>query len=173
MPVRKRKVNILEALLPFISLILAIALYAALLIAFVKQEFPDRESVDPPVHAVTAYSNKWNLYVSSCQELYFATSDHTAFNEGCRYSVLRGFVPVSSATTNRRGERLTKRTGSGWNENIGYMLDDVYRILEIPADARYSMADCDWTVISSENGSRVLVARNESENIMIIAEELR
>lgn len=163
----------LEPFLPFVSLILAITLYTGLLIAFVKYELPSGEKADPPVHAVAAYISKWNLYISSCQELYFATSDHTAFNEGCRYSVLRGNVVVPSATRNRRGEQISKRTGNGFNEMIGNMLEDVCYILAIPKEQRYSMTECDWAMLSSDNGSRVLIVKNKAEDVVIVAEELR
>lgn len=86
---------------------------------------------------------------------------------------MKGPVAVPSAVKNRCGETLSKRTGSGANEMIGNMLEDVYRILEVPNDERFLKKDCEWTMLSTERGDRLLIVRNAEENTVMLAEELR
>lgn len=56
---------------------------------------------------------------------------------------------------------------------IGNMLEDVYRILEVPNDERFLKKDCEWTMLSTERGDRLLIVRNAEENTVMLAEELR
>lgn len=133
---------------------------------------PQQEVPEVPVHAVEAYKNRWNLSISSCQEQYYAASDHTAFGEGTRYSVLIGSVALSDSILNHYGEQLTKIAGDSPDLDVYGFLSDVWMALEIPEEDRCAIAQCKWTVLASEDGSKILIAEEKDDDIVYIAEQI-
>lgn len=73
------------------TLTLAIISYLFLfLLMFYFPFIPHQKEITPSVSATqqaNSYLSDWNIF-SSAQESYFASSDHSAFGEGFRYSVL-------------------------------------------------------------------------------------
>jgi len=122
-------------------------------------------------HPVDEYRD-WGIQISSCQEHYFAESDHTAFGEGNRYSVLSGPVAFSAIPQNTRGEKITRTAGSGADQNAVWFLSDVWYALDVPVEQRCSLALCDWTTLSTEDGSRILVAISKPDHTVYVAESL-
>lgn len=129
------------------------------------------ERAEPKVHAVEDYE-KWGVSVSGCEELYFAESDHSAFGEGYRYSVLSGAAGISEMQYNRDGKKLTKTTGSGSDYNAAGFLSDVWMALEVPDEERCTLSTCSWTCLCTENGSQILIAESETGDTVYIAEQL-
>lgn len=137
---------------------------------FVSQQKEITPSVSSTQQA-NSYLSDWNIS-SSAQESYFASSDHSAFGEGFRYSVLSGSISLSNSTCNRRGDRLSKTTGNGADVNITWFLNDVWDALDVPAENRCTIAKCDWTLFRTDNGSKLLIATSKNSNTVYIAEQI-
>lgn len=127
-------------------------------------------SIEPRIHAVEEYRMRWGINISSCEEVYYATDDHTAFGEGDRYSVLRGTMPVASAAYNNLGEKISETVGNGTDINAFGFISDVWNALEVPEEWRFSMLQCKWTLFSTEDGSKIIVVKSEDDNRIYIAE---
>ena len=119
--------------------ILAIISYFSLFLLMFYIPFAEqRKETDPPISTMQqtdTYLRNWNISISA-QENYYASSDHSSFGEGFRYSVLSGSIGQSNPTRDKQGNLLTKTVGSGTDMNIAWFLCDVWDALEVPEEER-------------------------------------
>lgn len=156
-------------------LTLAIISYFSLFLLMFYFPFVSHQKELTPSFSATqqtnSYLSDWNIF-SSAQENYYASSDHSAFGEGSRYSVLSGSISLSNSTCNRQGDRLSKTTGNGADISITWFLNDVWDALDVPAENRCTIAKCDWTLFRTNNGSKLLIATTKNSNTVYIAEQI-
>lgn len=156
-------------------LITAVIAYFSLILAMFYFPFASRNTttpIDSSVQNTNEYLSSWNISLSGCKESYYASSDHSSFGEGFRYSVLSGSISSPSPNCNKRGEHLTKTIGRGTELNITWFLNDVWSALEVPTENRCSTAQCDWTLFSTNNNSKLLIVTSKKDNAVYIAEQL-
>lgn len=127
-------------------------------------------STESGIHAVEDYK-KWGISISACSELFFTESDHSAFNEGFRYSVLSGPVGISPQNS-QISKKILTTTGYGKDEIVNSFLIDAWTALEISKEGRFSLKDCSWISLELENGSRLVVAKSTSKSHIYIIEML-
>ena len=155
-------------------IVLAVVTYFFLILMMFYIPFSFQKNTAPQsdisIQNTNEYLSSWNLSLSGYKEIYYASSDHSSFGEGFRYSVLSGSIPSLNSAKNKRGENLTKSVGHGTELNISWFLNDVWDALEVPAENRCSTGQCDWTLFSTDNGDKLLIV--VSENKIYIAEQL-
>lgn len=128
-------------------------------------------TAEPELHAEEDYE-KWGISISDCDEQYFVESDHSAFNEGFRYSILSGYVSIGSRGNNTFRGEIATTTGNRYNEEIASFLLDVWIGLDIPTEKRFSLEQCNWTHFRLENGSQIIIAKSRSDSLIYVAEVL-
>ena len=115
---------------------------------------------------------EWDLNVSACKEVFFASSDHSAFGEGFRYAVLEGTVAFPNTSVNEKGDEVFQTSGSEDLSDAGSFLEDVYTALDVPDDYRLALPKCDWVLYGQDDGSKLLVAKLNEGNMTYVAEQL-
>lgn len=159
----------LKRILLFLTATLVLLLALAVCTA---QSNDEPDTTAERIHAVDEYRKKWNISISSCKEEYFTESDHTAFNEGDRYSVLNGTISLPDSGYNQRGEKITKTSGSGADLNAGQFAGDVWYTLDVPEEYRFSFSEYSWVLYSTEDGDKLLIVFPKDEETLYIAEAL-
>lgn len=172
----KHSMNHLKQRAFFVCLFaLAIISYFSLFLFMFYSPFTSKqkEFVPPISHKqqTNIYLQNWNIFTSG-QETYYASSDHSAFGEGFRYSVLSGPIALPNSTSNKRGDHFTKTTGHGSDINITWFLSDIWEALEIPEEKRCPIAQCDWTLFRTSDGSKLLIAISKDNNVVYAAEQI-
>ena len=159
------RILVLVAVLAVLGLLFASFLYIG----------PDSETASEDrayLEAVEAYQKEWNLNISACKEVFFASSDHSAFGEGFRYAVLEGAVAFPNTSVNEKGDEVFQTSGSEDLSDAGSFLEDVYTALDVPDDYRLALPKCDWVLYGQDDGSKLLVAKLNEGNITYVAEQL-
>ena len=159
------RILVLVAVLAVLGLLFASFLYIG----------PDSETASEDrayLEAVEAYQKKWNLNVSAYKEVFFASSDHSAFGEGFRYAVLEGAVAFPKSSANKKGDAVFQTSESKDLSDAGSFLEDVYIALDVPDDYRLPLPKCDWVLYGQDDGSKLLVAKLNEENMTYVAEQL-
>ena len=159
------RILVLVAVLAVLGLLFASFLYIG----------PDSETASEDrayLEAVEAYQKEWNLNISACKEVFFASSDHSAFGEGFRYAVLEGTVALPNTSVNEKGDEVFQTSGSEDLSDAGSFLEDVYTALDVPDDYRLPLPKCDWVLYGQDDGSKLLVAKLNEGNITYVAEQL-
>ena len=101
-----------------------------------------------------------------------ASSDHDAFGEGFRYSVLNGTVSFPVSSMNEKGDAISQVTGDRDLFDAGSFIEDVWNALDVPADYRLSLSQCDWKLYCQDDGSILLAANSSTSNCSYIVEQL-
>lgn len=161
---------------PFQILVL-VAVFAVLGLLFASFLYigPDSESASEDhayLEAVEAYQKEWNLNVSACKEVFFASSDHSAFGEGFRYAVLEGTVAFPNTSVNEKRDEIFQTFGSENLSDAGAFLEDVYTALDVPDDYHLPLPKCDWVLYGQDDGSKLLVAKLNEGNMTYVVEQL-
>ena len=135
---------------------------------------PDSEtaSEDRAYWEAVEAQKEWDLNVSACKEVFFASSDHSAFGEGFRYAVLEGTVAFPNTSVNEKGDEVFQTSGSEDLSDAGSFLEDVYTALDVPDDYRLALPKCDWVLYGQDDGSKLLVAQLNEGNMTYVAEQL-
>lgn len=139
---------------------------------FISQGSENRSESPHSPQAVEEYQKEWNINIASCQEVYFASSDHDAFGEGFRYSVLNGIVSFPVSSMNEKGDAISQVTGDRALFDAGSFIEDVWNALDVPADYRLSLSQCDWKLYCQDDGSILLAANSSTSNCSYIVEQL-
>lgn len=115
----------------FVSIVsMSMLLVAAVLICAHTSEAQQKSSAACDATALpkrTNYYQTWGVITQNCNERYFVESDHTAFNEGFRYSVFDGRAAFSGKRIDKNGDKRTIIHGSGADVYILSLLADTYR----------------------------------------------
>lgn len=155
--------------------VLAIISYFSLLLFMFYSPFSSKQKEFVPrtssFQQTNIYLRNWNISTSA-QETFYASSDHSAFGEGFRYSVLSGPIALSNLTRDNRGNHITKTTGHGADVNIVWFLSDIWEALEVPEERRCPIAQCDWTLFRTSDESKLLIAISKDNNATYIAEQI-
>lgn len=155
--------------------ILAVISYFLLFLLMFYLPFAEqRKETIPPsstIQQTDTYLRNWNISTSA-QEKYYASSDHSSFGEGFRYSVLSGPIVQSNPTRDKQGNHLTKTVGSGTDMNIAWFLCDVWDALEVPEEERCQISQCSWILFRTSNGNKLLIASLKNSNTVYIAEQI-
>ena len=153
--------------------VLAIISYFSLFLLMFYLPFAEqRKETDTPISTMQqtdTFLRNWNISISA-QENYYASSDHSSFGEGFRYSVLSGSIGQSNPTRDKQGNLLTKTVGSG--TDIAWFLCDVWDALEVPEEERCRISQCSWTLFRTSNGNKLLIASLKNSNTVYIAEQI-
>lgn len=120
----------------------------------------------------TNYYQSWGVFTQNCHERYFVESDHTAFNEGFRYSVFDGMAVFSEKRNDKNGNKRTIIHGSGADINISGLLADTYRSLDIGDEEKCKVNLCTWAVSISKNGSKMAIIWDTEQNKTYVVEAL-
>lgn len=119
----------------FVSIVsMSMLLVAAVLICAHTSEAQQKSSAACDATALpkrTNYYQTWGVITQNCNERYFVESDHTAFNEGFRYSVFDGRAVFSGKRIDKNGDKRTIIHGSGADVYILSLLADTYRTLDM------------------------------------------
>jgi hypothetical protein len=158
------RILVLVAVLAVLGLLFASFLYIG----------PDSEtaSEDRAYWEAVEAQKEWDLNVSACKEVFFASSDHSAFGEGFRYAVLEGTVAFPNTSVNEKGDEVFQTSGSEDLSDAGSFLEDVYTALDVPDDYRLALPKCDWVLYGQDDGSKLLVAQLNEGNMTYVAEQL-
>ena len=124
------------------------------------------------LEAVEAYQKEWNVNISACKEVFFASSDHRAFGEGFRYAVLEGTAAFLDLPVNGKGADITQMFGNEASSDAGYFLEDVFTALDVPNEYRLALPKCEWVLYEQSDGSKLLLAKLDEENLIYLAEQL-
>lgn len=165
-----RQKNLLSFFYPLLT-VLTLLGYLALLFCFLISPKKNTTQSNAPLQNTSAYLQTWNIYSESFKENYYASSDHSAFDEGFRYSVLSGSIALNSSS-NKRGDCLTKTTGNGSDLNVTWFLNDVWDALDVPTENRCPIAHCNWVIFSTDGGDRLLIATSKDDNTIYVAEQI-
>lgn len=122
--------------------------------------------------AAEEYRKEWNINIASCQEEFFASSDHDAFGEGFRYSILDGSVSFPGSSVNDKGDSISQVTGDDALFEAGSFIEDVFEALNVPSEYRLALPQCDWILYYQDDGSKFLVAKSDASNCSYIVEQL-
>lgn len=155
-------------------LTMAISYFSLFLLMFYLPFAEQRKEIVPSTSTMQqtdSYLQNWNISTST-QENYYASSDHSSFGEGFRYSVLSGLIVQSNPTRDKRGNYLTKTVGSGSDMNVVWFLCDVWDALEVPEEERCQISQCNWTLFRTSNGNKLLIASLKNSNTIYIAEQI-
>lgn len=158
------RILVLVAVLAVLGLLFASFLYIG----------PDSEtaSEDRAYWEAVEAQKEWDLNVSACKEVFFASADHSAFGEGFRYAVLEGTVAFPNTSVNEKGDEVFQTSGSEDLSDAGSFLEDVYTALDVPDDYRLALPKCDWVLYGQDDGSKLLVAQLNEGNMTYVAEQL-
>ena len=159
------RILVLVAVLAVLGLLFASFLYIG----------PDSETASEDrayLEAVEAYQKEWNLNISACKEVFFASSDHRAFGEGFRYAVLEGTAAFLDLPVNGKGADITQMFGNEASSDAGYFLEDVFTALDVPNEYRLALPKCEWVLYEQSDGSKLLLAKLDEENLIYLAEQL-
>lgn len=151
------------------TILLCFLLYCLL---FVNSDPEDLSENQAYLEAAELYQKEWNLNVSACKEVFFASSDHSAFGEGFRYAVLEGTVTFPNTSFNEKGNEIFQTSGNEELSDAGFFLEDVYTALDVPDNYRLALPKCDWVLYEQGDGSKLLLAKLNEENLIYLAEQL-
>ena len=136
------------------------------------------EKTSESIHAKTAYRLNWGITIGEeYKEKYYAETDHGAFGEGYRFSVLftEGAHKIAVPQQPPYMDHFTREkiSGSGHNDDVRKMVENVWEQLEIPAEHKYHISESNWSVILDDHShSFVVVFFVWDTNIVCLAEKL-
>ena len=139
--------------------------------------FTNENSLEP-ICVENPYRLLWGILINAqCTELFISESDHQAFGEGFRYSVLSPSNSVfvnENATTAFVKSETTKATGHGYDSDIDNFFRTIWKRLKVPKEFQYTfMSDSfSWTKLSKDDGSQVCVIYSIDDQCTYIAEVL-
>lgn len=160
----------------FVSIVsMSMLLVAAVLICAHTSEAQQKSSAACDATALpkrTNYYQTWGVITQNCNERYFAESDHTAFNEGFRYSVFDGRAVFSGKRIDKNGDKRTIIHGRGADVYILSLLADTYRTLDICDEEKCKVNLCTWAVSISKSGSKMAIMWDIEQNKTYVVEAL-
>lgn len=130
------------------------------------------------IHAKAAYAANWGVYIrDQSAELFYAESDHDAFGEGERYSVLTApfeerVLGIGASGNDSQADSITYTHGVHSDEEIQQFFSYVWEYLSVPEEYQCSLDDAMWQRLTKEDGSAMVIVTLSSENTVYIAEEL-